>query len=712
MVLLTATGWADDEPSPEGKKPPVEKEKQKSEGTLRLPEIVVTPTRREADPFQVPYSVQSLGAGRLEETAPSHLTEALSEVPGVMAQDSAYAQAAPSIRGFAGSRVLMLIDGIRYNNSVFRRGPNEPWATVDALSISRLELVKGPSSALYGSDAVGGTVNAIPSTRDPRDGGGWDRRVHFRAASAEHSTVERVELSGLPSKRLGLLLGYSRKDFGDQDAGQPTGRQEATAYHERDWDGALVWRPGPDTFLTLVHQQVRQKDTPRAFSTVFSQSFHDTLVGTDLLRVVDQSRDLTYLKLRTENADSFFDKGGFTLSHQVQGEQQDRIQTNALDVQGFQVETLGASLQFESPAGRHALTYGGEFYHDRVSSFRGNFNAAGGLQQWRPRGTVADDASYDLYGAYLQDEIAVSERWDLTLGARYTHAEATAFQVADPFDTLAAVRDAPSVRRAWDNLSGNARLLWKATEAVHPFAGIAQGFRAPNLSDLTQFDSARSGEVTVPATDLEPEETLTKELGIKCRDAQLSWQAAYYHTEIDGMIERSLTGETSGANKVVRKMNVGDGYVQGVELQGSLRLDESWGIFGTADWQEGQLDTFVTSRVEDKDKRPMSRIPPKSLLLGVRWDAPTARKAFVEGSGKFVDGQSRLSPDDIRDSQRIPPGGTLNYKVFTLRGGFEVRPGVSMTLAVENVLDEDYRILGAGSNSPGRNLVLAMDARF
>ena len=88
--------------------------------------------------------------------------EALLESPGVMAQQTAHGQGSPFLRGFTGFRTLMLVDGIRLNNSTFRDGPNQYWSTVDALAVERLEVVKGPASVLYGSDAIGGTLTMSP----------------------------------------------------------------------------------------------------------------------------------------------------------------------------------------------------------------------------------------------------------------------------------------------------------------------------------------------------------------------------------------------------------------------------------------------------------------------------------------------------------------------------------------------------------------------
>ena len=133
----------------------------------------------------MPYSSDSLDGETLRtRKAVRTLPEALREVPGVMVQKTGYGQGAPFIRGFTSQRTLLLIDGIRLNNAVFREGPNQYWNTVDPFTIDRLEVVKGPSSVLYGSDAIGGTVNVITRGRSPLQtseaGNGNYRRNWFR----------------------------------------------------------------------------------------------------------------------------------------------------------------------------------------------------------------------------------------------------------------------------------------------------------------------------------------------------------------------------------------------------------------------------------------------------------------------------------------------------------------------------------------------------
>ena len=170
-------------------------------GAYDLEEIVVTASRRAENAFSAPYTVIVQGMSELQEFRQVRtIPDAMRELPGVTVQKTGHGQGSPYIRGFTGLRTLFLIDGIRLNNSTFREGPNQYWNTVDPLSVYRLELVKGPSSVLYGSDAIGGTVNVISrSHSDTSPGAGTQSRITLRGASAEHSFVGRPEASAEPS---------------------------------------------------------------------------------------------------------------------------------------------------------------------------------------------------------------------------------------------------------------------------------------------------------------------------------------------------------------------------------------------------------------------------------------------------------------------------------------------------------------------------------
>ena len=140
-----------------------------------------------------PYAVGALSSRDLSEALIRTMPESLRDMPGIMVQKTAHGQGSPYIRGFTGYRNLLLIDGIRLNNSVFRDGPNQYWNTVDPYSLDRIEVVKGPSSVLYGAGAIGGTVLAY--TLDPysyRTGTNVNGRRLVRYARAERSVTGRA----------------------------------------------------------------------------------------------------------------------------------------------------------------------------------------------------------------------------------------------------------------------------------------------------------------------------------------------------------------------------------------------------------------------------------------------------------------------------------------------------------------------------------------
>ena len=167
------------------------------EKTVELGEIVVTASRTAKSPHDEPSTVNIVTRNDLDERMIRTVPDALKYTPGIMVQKTAYGHGSPYIRGFTSFRNLFLIDGIRLNNSAFRSGPNQYWNTVDPFTISQMEIVKGPSSVLFGSDAVGGTVNVrtlspFDLTSEPVGG-----RMYYRYSSAENSNIGRFEGYGI-----------------------------------------------------------------------------------------------------------------------------------------------------------------------------------------------------------------------------------------------------------------------------------------------------------------------------------------------------------------------------------------------------------------------------------------------------------------------------------------------------------------------------------
>jgi len=691
-----------------GAEPPAEQAGEEvGEEIPELEPLIVTATRRPEAALDVPYATETVTERALDERSVRTLPQALRFLPGVMVQGTAYGQGSPYIRGFTGYHNLLLVDGIRLNNSVFRSGPNQYWNTIDPFSVERIELVKGPASVLYGSDAIGGTVQVFtksPYSYDREHGVGG--LLELRWADAANYDIGRAEVSAAFDDSMGLLLGFTGKHYGDVEGGSEVGEQPDTGYDQQDFDLKLEYMPDPVSRIVIAHQNTQQYDVPRTHTTIFSRPWEGVVAGTDLNRDLDQTRKLSYLQWHATDAEAFFDRAFSSISWQEQTENQDRTRgSGSSDSQGFDVGSLGLLLNFSSGTPIGELTYGAEYYHDDVDSYLDRGAAQTPADDIQ--GPVADDSEYETLGLFVQDEIPATERLGFTLGVRFNSAAVDAREVRDPVtDTGTSIED------DWDHTVGSLRFDYALTpDRWGLFGGASQGFRAPNLSDLTRFDSARTNEFEIPATGLEPETYTSYELGAKFRGAGGSLQTAVFYTDIDDMIQRVPTGDTTSDGEfVVTKENVGDGYVWGIELGGSKDLAEAWKLLGNATWIEGAADTFPTS-APTVVREPLDRGMPLTILTAIRWQVPE-RPLFAEGRLTWADDADRLSTGDMADTTRIPPGGTPGYAVLDVYSGYELGRHTSLRFGLENVTDEDYRIHGSGYNQPGRNLMFGIVLRF
>jgi hemoglobin/transferrin/lactoferrin receptor protein len=675
-----------------------------AEGIEELEAIIVTATRLPIRAFEVPAMAYAVSIADVQWLFQSRtLPEALGEVPGVLVQKTANGQGSPFIRGYTGFRNVLLIDGIRLNNSVFRDGPNQYWNTVDTYSLSRIEVLKGPASVLYGSDAIGGAVNVlsdIPGTTKP----GLSPRVAYRHSDAESSDTFRGDLTYV-DPRLRATAGYTYKDYGDVEAGGNTGVQEKTGYDERAANARVEYDLGPDSTLLAGYQYLDQDDAWRTHRTIYGISWHGTTVGTDRELSFDQQRQLGYLQLRQRNLGALADTMIASVSYQAQSEDQYRLRSNLrYDELGFDVYTTGLWVQFDKQWGRTRFMYGVDYYGDEVSSYNVEYNANGTYRRIHSQGPVADDATYDLTGAFAQAIVQVTTKLSATIAGRYTWAAVDARKVEDPV-TFATC----SISDDWMNFSGKFLLSFMPLEdgPWNLYAGISQAFRAPNLSDLTRLDTARSGELETPSPGLEPETYVSWETGVKYEDGRLGLQAAYFNTDGEDVVIRTPTGRVIAGQREVTKTNAAESKVDGVEWQLSYLVMPGLTLYTDGLWIDGWQESYPVARSTETVKEPVDLLMPLTLRAGARWAMTQPRLQF-DLLVDYASEQDKLSSRDEADTQRIPPGGTPGYTTLNLRSEWIVRDGLVFSLACDNLTDEDYRIHGSGVNEPGRNLVASV----
>ncbi|MCC5849373.1 MAG: TonB-dependent receptor [Verrucomicrobia bacterium] len=669
-----------------------------------LPAMVVTAGRTGDDPDTVPLRTETrdamdLNLGRMPRSVP----ESFREIPSVMIQKTGHGQGSPYLRGWTGFRTLMLVDGVRMNNSVYRDGPNQYWSTIDPLSLDRLELVMGPGSVMHGSDAIGGTAQAF--TPDPlaRLMAGDTGRAYTRAGSAERSLAGRVELVVPAGENSAIQAGVTYKSYGDLRSGD--GKQPNTGYEEWAVDSKISGLTPDENRWTLAYQEVEILDAPRTHRTVHAVPFRGTEVGTDLKLDLSQSRRLFYAAWDQPHTSGPWQDLRAMISWHRQAETQDRLRGDGRrDLQSFTVHTHGLSLQGSLGETENSLTVGADAYWDRVSSDTTRF-AAGSTEPMRAiQGPVGDDADYYTLGLFASHRRRLAENWEAILGLRGETTAASIGRFENP-----QTGEADSMDENWQSLVGSAQLRHSLTEHWQLHGGVSQGFRAPNLSDLTRLGVARSGEVEIPSPDLDPERFLNYEMGLRRSHSELSGELTLWYTDVRDLIGRKPTGASFQGEPSVTKTNAANGHLWGVEASLNWDFLPAWRLWSAISWQDGTVDSFLDDDAQTT-REPFSRLMPLTKHVGLRHQLnPTVWMEAVVTRAETAD---KLSAGDRRDRQRIPEGGTPAYTVFHLRTGWELGNNTSLSLALENVLDENYRVHGSGLNEPGRNLVVALEKRF
>lgn len=661
-----------------------------------MPAIVVTASRAEKDPFLVPYVTDIVTQQEMRQRSDRTIPEALELVPGVMVQKTAYGHGSPYVRGFTGRQNLLLVDGIRRNNSTWRSGPAQYWNTIDALSVERMELVKGQGSVLYGSDSIGGTLNVISQSASPElyeEGVVYSNgSAFYRYATNGNASVARVESNTGVGKVFGLHLGLSDKIFGD--IRNRDGRIKNTGYDEYDYDLRADWMINEKNTLVVASRTLYQDDVWRTHKTIYSGSWHGTSMGNSDDFHYDQKDMLHYVRLSGKDLGGPVDAYAltFSFSQNNENEFESKKKKDTESVTG--VDTFGAALQLESAFAVGKAVYGADYYHDRVNSRR-----VSGGKEVAP--ALPDGSSYDLFGAFAEYVLPLAEdRWELRGGGRYTWASAEL--------NGSGGEDVADLSKSWTNVVFGGRALYKIAPEWNAFLGVSQAFRAPNLDDLgANQKPAQTNTFVNGNPDLQPEKYLTYELGTHYKGREVSGQVTTYATQMRDLIVQRPVATADGRTESVAS-NASDGWVMGVEAQGAWEFDPQWTASAEGNWIYGKSDEFPNALDPAFVSRSyLSRLSPLMGSVGLRWTHPS-RKVWVEWRVFAADRADKLSSSDARDSSRIPPGGTPGYYWTSLYAGWDVRDNIQLTCALENFTDQIYRVHGSGVNEPGISFITGL----
>jgi hemoglobin/transferrin/lactoferrin receptor protein len=699
--------------------------------------IVVSVSKWDEEQRSVSRQITVVSAQDVRANNPQTAADLLSTTGEVYVQKSQAGGGSPRLRGFAANNVLMVVDCVRLNNAIYRSGNLQNIIQIDPNSLERTEVLFGPGSVQYGSDALGGVITF--QTHQPRYS---DTLVRYHGSSMlriSSATNEKTLSSDLEIQGDGLAsyTAVTFSDFGDVISGGRFNPQ-VPDFGRRDW--YVTRLNGVDTQVVNTsplrqvysgYSQINVLERLRAniseswnmnallmFTTSSNIPRYDRLVELRTQNDVSRPRSaewyygpqllsLNAITLNGTNVSSWADDIAITASYQWCKEsrhsrpfQSDwlRNQQERVSILSLNVDTR---LRIGNPEYDRDVYYGIEVSHQDVTSTAHESNIVTTIA--RPAVTRYPDggSTYDTYAAYGMLRWGFTESLSISAGIRATSialgsafSDTTLFRV--PFTNIEM---RPSA------LTGSIGATWLPAERLAVHANVASGFRAPNVDDAAKVFDSEPGRIVVPNPLLGPVYVTTAEAGIELEFAE-DWTFttnAYRSWLQDAMEQRPFrlngqdTIEFNGVpSEVTALQNVGRGKIEGVSV--SIRGDVTPKLSFTA------TTTYTYGRDLTNDV-PLEHVVPAFGMVSLSWKASRelVLSAQAEWSAAWL--EPDISPAD-RPLVNInfPPGGLPAWAVAHVRAAYSPLPWLTMQGAIENMFDLQYRTAGSGISAPGRNI--------
>lgn len=691
---------------------------QTAGGTATLGEVVVSGSRSEQAREELALTMDAVEAPALEAKQIGDIKDLVADMPNVSVRHAParFTVTGPgnptgrdgntgfTIRGLGGNRVLMLVDGIRLPRS-YVNGSNAFGRDALALDlVKRVELVRGPSSVLYGSDGLAGLVNFI--TYEPADfladGDGGFKELGGRVAlgwSGDDQTARAAAtLAGRASESVQwLLTGTSQAGRGLDNMGtNDAANTDRTRPNPQNTSGdsllvKLVARPdGVQKHILTAEHVGKQSDVELLSSRAKPPLLASSVVGENARQ--DFARDRV-----TWDARYKLDAAGADLLQTVlslqRAEAHDngrtlrndggvRLRDTRYSEQAWQAGVQASKTLPVSREWTQRLTYGVDYVSSEVSSWFGGYDPAP-LPPYVPKKYFPDTRDRSL-GLYAQSEL-VSERWRITPGLRLEHYALDVITQTG----YAPPASAPGLSIAGTHASPKLGALYRVDERWTVFGNYATGFKAPNAWQLNGYFDPQPGinARLLPNPDLKPETSRHYEVGVRSNFERLTTEFALFTGSYDQLIvdKKLLGGSGTVADPYVyQTVNIDNAAIWGFELRG--RMD--WGRVGA-----GRLTTpFALAHARGQDKgsgRPLNSIDPAMLTAGLHYDTPpwTVRLDLQHRAAKTA--------DEIDPTAGVRVGSTQfsdlpAVTTFDLSGQWRIRKDLRLNAGLYNLTDRKY----------------------
>ena len=652
---------------------------EQTDTTIALPEVVhVTAARMELKGANSAQAVSQMNRDQLVRLAPMSTPDALASMAGVWMQKTNLGGGAPFIRGLTGYHSLLLVDGIRFNNSTFRSGPNQYLNTIDPFTISRIEVLRGLGSVQYGSDALGGVAQLF--FQEPAFEENLKVKGGLLVRYADHNMdyTGRVE-AGIHSANFALLGGVSYNRFGDIKAGGGLGTLQPTGFNQNSWDVKSRAKLG-NKMITAAWQHLVQHNVPlnhQIASGVYSR-YH----------FAPQQRDFGYVRLESFYNSKVVSRMRATVAYlnSVEVREKQKTGSTVFRTERDRVDTGHGAIEVLSDfLPQWKASSGIEYYFDYVNSSASDYNEVS-KEKDPVRGLYPDGTVYHNGALFSMHSIDVN-RFNISVGARYNLLR---LNVSDTLFGNTILKPKALV--------GHAGMVYKAFKTLHVLASVSTGFRAPNVNDIASFGIA-DYRYEVPNFDLGPEKSLQYQLGLRAVTPHWRAELQVYRNELSQLISNvasTFQGQDSlDGFKVYKKENINEARIQGFEFDMHAQPLHKVHAFANLTYTLGNNITR---------QEPLSRIPPLFATIGVDWMIAKSFTWRVEALNASK--QDRLSSGDKGDI-RIKTGGTPGWVVSNTRMEFR-SSHVRINVGVRNIFNQAYRIHGSGVDGIGRNFWISV----
>jgi iron complex outermembrane recepter protein len=642
---------------------------------LKLEEVVVTATRTERALETQPNSVTVITEADVEKAAAFRVDDLLREEPGVFVRSyhgiiSSSTTNDVSMRGLTGEdRVLVLKDGIPINDPY---GGAVEWNEVSVDNIERIEIVRGPGSALYGSNAMGGVINMV--TQRP----GQELETEAKLGYGGMNTWLGSARNSAGIGRFGYHLSGG---FLTSDGYIDVIEEKRKPYHNEkeverfNVDGKMSWDLDDASYLMLSLSHYQQQDTGRYDVPGYEVNNDHQRYGLNYRK--DESRwDLAATLYRndfySDYTSPYYDSAAKTY--------------NAIKyISANDQETYGGNLQgsvdlFE----RHTLTVGADFKLGRIDRHDDYKTSDRDIRV---------EGKQQYMAVFAQDEMELG-KWTVILGARYDWWKS---YDGYGYDDDAEPRESDYPEKSDGAFNPKLGLNYRPFERTILRGSVGTAFRAPGLSDLYRtFVGATSTYRGNP--ELDPEKLISYEVGIdQYVGDNLLIRATLYQTDAEDFVE-SIFSETIEDHKYYDKRNVGEVRIRGIEISAEAEINRDWSLFANATFNETEIREYEEK--PELEGKYLARSPRNNFVFGLVYDNPDVFTAKLTGR------RVGTRYNDDANKTELDPYFIADFKISKTIGEH-----LEAAFIAENIFDIQYEET-AGYESPGRMVMGLVKVAF